>query len=201
MASLACNVSNLVMFYNGTWSDGYTSDTAYIGRGWNASYYNAVFRLTTPDFTGSAKAVRFHFTATTGDGASGTLRWALLRSDENKAAYVKTGAAVADSNQVAQGTLEYSGMSAQANPVDFTMEVSALAPGATYYLMLWAATDSAGAHFLTYWENAWAELEVQQGAVRIFTGGAWRAAVPYVYRGGWKQARPYVHSGSWRETQ
>ena len=201
MASLACKVSNLVMFYNGAWSDGYTSDTAYIGRGWNDSYYNAIFQLTTPDFQGRATALRFHFTATEGDGSGGTLRWALLRSDENKAAYVQTGAAVADGSQVAQGTLEYSGMNAQANPVDFTMEVPALSPGTVYYLMLWAATDSPGAHFLTYWENASAELDYRQGAVRIFTGGAWRTAVPYVYRAGWKQAQPYVRSGSWRGTQ
>lgn len=87
-------------------------------------------------------------------------------------------------------------------PVSFANDISGvnvltnLDPGKTYYF--WARTrNSIG------W-SSWSErsqVTLIAGA-RIFDGGVWKRAVPYVRVGGvWKVARPWVKvSGVWKES-
>lgn len=74
--------------------------------------------------------------------------------------------------------------------------ISGLNPGKTYYF--WArAQNSVG------W-GPWSAVSqvVLIAGARVFTGGQWKRAVPYVKDGGvWKVARPWIRqAGVWKET-
>lgn len=83
-----------------------------------------------------------------------------------------------------------------ANHISGVNVLTNLDPGKTYYF--WARTrNSIG------W-SAWSDrsqVTLIAGA-RVFSGGVWRRAVPYVRVGGvWKVARPWVKaSGVWKES-
>lgn len=73
---------------------------------------------------------------------------------------------------------------------------SGLSPGKTYYF--WARSQNS-----VGW-GAWspvAQIDLIAGA-RVFTGGQWKRAVPYIKVGGtWKVGRPWIrNAGTWKET-
>lgn len=74
--------------------------------------------------------------------------------------------------------------------------VASLTPGQIYYF--WARSQNSVGW--SPWSPA-AEIALIAGA-RIFTGGMWRKAIPYVKVGGvWKVARPWIRdAGVWKET-
>lgn len=76
-----------------------------------------------------------------------------------------------------------------------------LAANTTYYLFVTKETGN----FVVY-SGCGADKVTITGetanAVRVYSGGEWKEATPYVYSGGtWKEATPCVYSGGeWKET-
>lgn len=179
-------------FWNGGWApaEGYRTNAAYAGT--NVSrWYPCILKFTVPEFTGVSTQVEFTLYVGNGAGESPTLRWALCGSDENMELYRDTNSEVADSHQLATGTVTMENVETN-HYQTITVKTSRLRSGGTYYLFLWGYAPPEDAQWITVYtsDNHTAVLSSMDGAVRLKTSGGVKLCA--VYNGSGKRMIPYV---------
>lgn len=189
--SVGCNIVGHAYSYT-TLGD-YNQGVAYAGYA-GSLYYAYVQKFTTGGFLGASESVNFTMYVTNGVGDSVTLRYAICSSDSNKNAYCGTSKIVVDQNQIVNGTITVSNLSAEVERRIITIPVTALKANTTYYLMLWASGNTGIS--LKGISSAWGNFSTEVG---YNSGLAWIGADAYqcYVRNGsnWDLCIPYIREG------
>ena len=183
--------------YNGAWYDYSTTRAEYAGKtvaSGTYTYYPAIIKFTTPEFTGVSEKIEIKYSATKYRGDNPTLFWALCNSDANKNNY-KSASAVTDSNQLKSGEITHSSIGNQYSIWTISIDINSLKSETTYYLFLWGDSSTRSTLItLNTAANHTVTLYYNSGIVKIYTNDGWKNAIPYVYtNSGWKMTIPYVY--------
>lgn len=135
----------------------YGTTAIYMGYGNGTTHYENVLSFVTSPFAGKSISITFNINCANTAWAANTARtyrWALLTSDANTMGsstttnfYYNSHAEVNDPNQLAQGTVSWSGLGQYSNK-QLTITTDALKGNTQYYLVLWPYSTSP-ASFLT----------------------------------------------------
>lgn len=199
MAMRTLAAENLAQAYSaGNWEYG-TNGTAYVGDTGYGQQYAYALRFDVPAFAGVSEELDVALVCRIGKGTDVTLRWALCTSDANRGLYAGTTAEVADSNQIAAGTVTIRGVSTAVTTKSFQLPVTKITGGGTYYLILWAynatglgiraVSSSNGSHSVSLGYNV--------GVLRVKTAKDVKMYGIYVkLNGEVKQCIPYIKTPS-----
>ena len=185
--SAACEIVGQ-RYWNGSWH-GYRVNAAYAGTNVER-YYPYILKFTVPEFAGVSLSVAFAL-ACNGDanyegaGASPTLRWALCDSEENYEMYRDTHSEVADSHQMASGTVTIENV-ATSKLLELTINTSQVKSGVTYYLFLWGHAAPENPEWITISATDYHTVTLNSvaGAVRVKIVGTVSSCMVVVKTGG-----------------
>ncbi len=130
--------------YNGGWT-AYSQSAAYFGR--NGTAYNtAALRFTAPTYTGIATSLEITVPVVDAwsNGGSMPCTYSLTKTDPTTLGTVYAASSPgADSGRIATGTVTITGLSSALTYWTFTIPISEMESGGTYYLVL-SANGTAG---------------------------------------------------------
>ena len=129
---------------NGAWTNATTPIYCNVGAS-TGYYYTTMLTFKTPALVCKSSNITFHLAMAQMVGTSVTLRYAICTSAANKAKYCNVYGAVSDTYQVATGTVSVTGLTTAVTYHDLSINTTALSGGQTYYLFLWANTNTAAA--------------------------------------------------------
>ena len=116
---------------------------AEFSNGDHASYQVYVMKFTTTDFVeGTDTSVTFNLSAKKISQSNISLRYALCSSISNIASYTNKRGPVSDGNQIVSGVMSFSGLTSDYSSYSEVISTTALKPNTTYYLVLWADSDT-----------------------------------------------------------
>lgn len=178
-----------------TINDGYASDvSAYLG-GSPDGYYTSCTRFKTPEFSGVSEKLAVTVDVVLVWNENPMMRWALTESDENRLAYTGVFGAVEDEHQIAQGAVQFSGLTVRGVEQSFEIRTGDLKPNKTYYLYFWAYlenTESTVAQLNTPGNHS-LMLHYNTGTVMIRTEAGMILCQPEILtKDGWKSAAPDI---------
>ena len=153
-----------------------------------------VLRFDIPEFKGMSESLEIELVCSSGVGENAQLRYALCTSDANRGLYQNTQGNVSDSNQIATGTVTFSGMSSNVVKRSFKVPTTKVKAG-IWYLFLWAYNETGLSirAVNSDWGNHSVTLNYNIGVVRIKTAsGVKQYAVYAITASGARQMIPYI---------
>lgn len=136
---------------SGAWN-AYSKNAAYAGYlSSSKKYYAYNLQFKTPAYAGIATKLTFNFGVGMDSSSSGTLRYAICKSDANRNMYTGTPNAVTgDAHQLYSGTFTYSGLTSGVNTISLSVNTDFLEADKTYYLFIWSFSTTASSYITIY---------------------------------------------------
>ena len=170
-------------------------------------YYGVyVLQFTTHSFYGVSTNIKISISIYQadhyGDIVDIPIRYAICKSDSNKDMYRHTSSSVSDENQLVSGVFTIPSVSSTSEWHEIMINTPKIEPNTTYYLFLWAASDSHDTvnRFLNYtpWmTNEHIVIEYYEHMTHIDTGSEIKPCQCYIDNGeSWIPVVPYIDNGS-----